>query len=137
MSFNLQGSFLGDLARGRFNIDTDSFRLILLGSGYTWSYSHNRRDDLGANEIAAGNGYTTGGKAIILTDSVDAVTREAYLHLGAVVFTPGPVTGARYGAIVKWRGGAASDDELIGVYDWTQVVSNAASIPATSLILRR
>jgi hypothetical protein len=137
MTFNVQGSLFGDLLRARVNIASDTFRLILLGSSYTWAWSHNRRDDL-ANELSAGGGYTTGGLAITLTDSVDAVSQEAILHLGSVSVSPGPITGARWGAVVKWGGGSAADDPLIGVYDWGQALAaGPLVIPAASITLRR
>jgi|688.fasta_scaffold05261_36 hypothetical protein len=137
MTLNLQGSLFGDLARARINIASDSFRLILLGTAYTWSWSHNRRDDL-TGEIAAGGGYTTGGVAVTLTDSVDAVAQQAIIHVGAVGISPGPITGARWGAIVKWGGGSAADDPLIAVYDWGQVLTaGPLAIPATTITLNR
>ena len=134
MTFCVQGSLLGDLFNGRINIGADSFRLILLGTGYTWSYAHNRRDDLGANEITAGGGYTTGGVAVSLSTSVDLSAQASILSISSASISPGPVTGARWGAVVKWRGGAASDDELIGVYDWGQVLAaGPLVIPAATI----
>lgn len=133
MTFNVQGSLIGDLLRGRVNIATDSFRLILLDDAYEWSWSHDRRNDL-TGELSAGGGYTSGGVAITISDSVDAVAQQAIIHLASVALAPGPITGARWGAVVKWGGGAASADPLLGVYDWGRTLpAGPLTIPAATI----
>jgi hypothetical protein len=53
--------YIGD---GTIDLDSDSFKIALLGSGYTPSGAHDVYSDVSANEIENGNGYTTGGAAL-------------------------------------------------------------------------
>ena len=45
------------------DFDTDTIKVMLLGSGYTYSSSHKYKSDLGANEIT-GTGYSAGGATV-------------------------------------------------------------------------
>lgn len=132
MSFNVQGSLLGDLLRARVNISTDSFRLLLLGDTYEWNWSHNRRDDL-SDELATGGGYTSGGVAVTLSDTVDTTNQISILTITGVNLA-GPITGARWGAVVQWGGGSASNDILIGVHDWGRILPPGPIVLAAATI---
>lgn len=46
---------------GTMDWDTDTFKCALLTSSYTPSAAHTVWADASANEVASGNGYTTGG----------------------------------------------------------------------------
>lgn len=77
---------------------TDTFRVILLTSGYTFDSTHDVLADLGANELATGNGYTTGGLILTgqtLTVNVDDTILDfedaTWTGIGGDI---GPVTGA-------------------------------------------
>ena len=51
-------AYLGD---GTIDLDTDTIKVALLTSAYTPSTAHAILADVSANEVANGNGYTTGG----------------------------------------------------------------------------
>lgn len=53
--------YIGD---GTIDWDTDTIKLALVTSGYTFSAAHTIWGDVSANEVANGAGYTTGGLAL-------------------------------------------------------------------------
>lgn len=52
------------LGQGLLDLDTDTFKLALVTSSYTFSAAHDEWADASANEVAAGSGYTTGGETL-------------------------------------------------------------------------
>jgi hypothetical protein len=100
------------------DIDTGTFKLILVTSSYTPSQdTHNFRDDLGANEASGGTGYPSGGFTITptFTQSTNTINWDTGDISQAI--TGGPFA-FRYGVIAKILGGAASADPLIGYVDF-------------------
>lgn len=60
----IYGNALEKILDGTIDLDTDSFRMVLVGTGYTPNQSTNTAwSDISANEIS-GTGYTANGKAI-------------------------------------------------------------------------
>lgn len=49
------------LSTGGIDIDTDTIKCALVTSSYTPSAAHDEWADVSANEVATGDGYTTGG----------------------------------------------------------------------------
>jgi hypothetical protein len=113
----------------------DSYRMLILGDLYVWSPAHSTRANL-TDEIAAGGGYTTGGVAATLSQTVDTTAGEHVLTITPANVTPGPITGARYAAIVRWRGGAASADELICVHDMGLEVPTVGAFTMPPIVIR-
>lgn len=66
---------------GTMDWDTDTFKLALVSSAYTFNPAHTVWADVSAAELAAGDGYTTGGNA--LTTSISNIMLDA----DNVVFT--------------------------------------------------
>ena len=65
-------SFLIDVGSGLFNLDSDTFRLILTTSAYTPNEeTHTRRSDV-TDELTTAGGYTANGIAIDATWSYSA-----------------------------------------------------------------
>lgn len=62
-------------ADGTLDWNTDTFNIALVTSAYTFSAAHTVWADASANEVANGNGYTTGGAA--LTTSMDNTKLDA------------------------------------------------------------
>lgn len=56
-------NFFEDLGKGLINMSTDTFKVILVTSSYTFNSSHNELADI-TGELTSGNGYTTGGATI-------------------------------------------------------------------------
>lgn len=93
------GNALELVHEGTLDLDTDSFRMVLVGTGYTPNQSTNTAwSDISANEIS-GTGYSANGNAITQT-----VTRSGL----AVTFdcddqswASSTLTGVAYAVIVK------------------------------------
>jgi hypothetical protein len=62
-------------ADGTMDWDTDTFKLALVTSDYTFSAAHTEWSSASANEVATGDGYTTGGAS--LTTSLDNTKLDA------------------------------------------------------------
>ena len=90
---------------------TDTFRAILCSSAHTPDRLHTKRSQL-TNELPTANGYTQGGAAVTLSVSTNTSTHKMLLTIGSVSWPSSSLT-ARSLHIVRWRGGAASADELV------------------------
>lgn len=107
-----------DLATGAVDLDTHSFKVMLLTSSYTPNKTHAKRSDL-SNEVS-GTGYSAGGSSI----TVSSVTRSSgttSVAFSTVTWASANGFTAAYGAIYRARGGASSADELVAVLDFTDV----------------
>lgn len=60
---SLYGGFVKSLGNKQMNMNSDTFKVMLLGPSYTPSDTHQYQSDLGANEIT-GTGYTAGGATL-------------------------------------------------------------------------
>lgn len=122
-------SFLEDLARGAIDMDTDSFKIMLVTSTYSPNKdTHTKRSDV-TNEVT-GTGYTAGGVAITVTVAKDTTNDRVTLTFSSVNWPSSTIT-ARAGVIYKSRGGASSADELVCYADF---LSDIASTGATFTI---
>lgn len=102
---------------GTIDLDTDSFKVMLLTSAYTPDQDlHDFRNDVEAAEVSSAN-YTAGGTAVTLGVSTDAVTNEIRVTVSDAAWTNVTFT-ARYAVIYKARGGASSADELLAYVDF-------------------
>ena len=103
--------------------DTDDIRFMLLGSGYTPDLNlHDYLDDVVAQEIAAGGGYTAGGIAIAgrsistITDGIAFVATDTVISASTI--------SARYAAIYSRTPATDATRPLIALVDFGQVVSS-------------
>lgn len=65
--------------KGSFDLLDDTIKVMLVGSGYTFSADHDELADVSANEIT-GTGYTAGGAALAgktVTEASGVVTFDA------------------------------------------------------------
>lgn len=124
-----------------FNLTTDAIK----GSLHTATYvpnldTHDFFDDA-TNELATGSGYTAGGVAISGSAlSIDATSHQVRWDFNDLSWTFSAQVTWRYLVLRKARGGAASADELIAVFDWgaSQTVSGLYTLqidPAGALYL--
>lgn len=112
----IYNSFFVDHANGNIDMDTDTFKVMLCTSSYTPSKLHNRRDDI-TNEVT-GTGYTAGGATLAsVTFTQDDTNDLAKFDAADVSWAASTIT-ARYAVVYKSRGGAASADELVKVFDF-------------------
>jgi hypothetical protein len=118
-------SFFNDLGKGNIDLDTDTFKVMLVTSAYTENKdTHTKRSDV-TNE-ASGTGYTTGGAtATVTVSAVDTTNDRQEYVLGGASWSSSTIT-ARKAVYYKSRGGASSADELIAVVDFGSDVSTTS-----------
>jgi len=135
MASLIYNSFLEDLARGPIDMDTDTFRVMLVTSTYTENKdTHLKRSDV-TNEVS-GAGYTAGGTPCTITVTKDTGNDRLDITLGAVSWPTSTIT-ARKAVYYKSRGGAASADELVAVNDFgSDVTSTGATFSLALSTLR-
>lgn len=87
--------------------------------------------DISVNEVANGNGYVTGGAAMVPTDpTVDVASNEVRCDAGNVVWSASTIT-ARY-AVIYFASGTAATSNLIAYVDFgADVVSVAGTFTIT------
>lgn len=104
-------------AKGNIDYDSDSFKVMLVTSGYTPDVdAHDYRNDV-TNEVANGNGYATGGAATTVTVTQDNANNRVAIAFASVTWPNSTIT-ARGAVIYKNRGGTSSADELIAYVDF-------------------
>lgn len=138
MASLIYNSCLDDMAKGAIDFDTDTFKTLLVTSSYTPNKdTHDKRDDV-TNEVANGNGYTTGGATSACTVTKDTANDKVTLSFAAVSWSTATIT-ARGAVIYKSRGGASSADELVAYIDFGGDVSSSGgtfSISASTITLQ-
>ena len=114
MASIIYDSFLADLASGGAN-SSHSYKAMLVTSGYTENRAtHTKRSDV-TNEVS-GTGYTAGGAAITITQSLNTTTHVLTLTIGAVSWPSSSITSRKL-IVYRTRGGASSADELVCCID--------------------
>lgn len=118
-------SFWDDLARGAIDADTDTFKCLLVTSGYVEDKDAHLKRSSVSNEVAASGGYTAGGQAVAVSVTKDTVNDRLDITLGGFSIPAATIT-ARKAVYYKSRGGAASADELVAVIDFGADVTSTA-----------
>ena len=134
MADGLYTSITDDLANNNVDFGADTF-YVLLTSGYTPDQdAHTKRSDV-TNEIT-GAGYATGG----IQATVSSVTKDTGNNRTRITFALAEWTtatiSATYAVYYKYRGGAATADELVGWNDFGgtyAVTGGTFRIPASTL----
>lgn len=62
-SISFYNSFREYVADGTIDLDTHTFKVMLVSSSYTFSASHTVKTDI-TNELSTANGYTAGGATL-------------------------------------------------------------------------
>lgn len=111
-------------AHGDGTIDMDShvFKVVLLTDAYTPNAAHTGYSSVSANEVANGNGYTTGGKTL---------TNISWAQTGGIgkfdsddpIWTGATIT-ARYAALYD---DTAAGKDLLFMLDFLQNKSSSAA----------
>lgn len=118
------------------DLEQVTVKLALVTSSYTPNRdTHDFWDDVSANELANGNGYTTGGATLTtLTWSYDAASDQVRLDCDDVTWTFTAGKTWRYGVVYVDTAGASSTDPLMALLDWgsDQTVSTAYTITIDS-----
>jgi hypothetical protein len=137
MASLIYNSALRDEATGAIDYDTDTFRVMLVTSGYTENKdTHTRRSNV-TSEIT-GTGYTAGGNTVTVTvGAVDTANDRVEITLGGTTWPSSTLT-ARKAVYYKSRGGASSADELVAVVDFgSDVVTTNGTLTLTASTIRK
>jgi hypothetical protein len=138
MASLIYNSLVEDIANGNVDLASDTFKMILVTSTYTPDKdTHNRLDDV-TNEVANGNGYTTGGVTVATTVTLDTANDRVTVGFAAGSWAAATIT-ARAAVVYKSRGGAASADELVFYNDFGGDVSSSGgtySVGASTITIQ-
>lgn len=115
-------SFWDDLARGNIDLDSDTFKAMVVTDAYTPNKgAHTKRSDV-TNE-ASGAGYSAGGQVVTLSLTKDTVNHREDIAISDPSW-PGATLTGRGIVVYKSRGGLASADELVcAVANATDIIS--------------
>ena len=126
MASIIYNKFLNNLASKGINVGTDTFKVLLVTATYTPNVdTHNDRADV-TNEVANGNGYTTGGNSVDVTLTDDTANDQQDIVLPGTTWTTSTITAR--GAVYYLDTGSAATDLLVAYIDFG---SNIASTNAT------
>ena len=122
-----------NIGKGLIDLDSDTFFVVLLTAAHTPAITtHTAYSDISPNQIANGNGYTTGGQqltGITLTATGNVVTFDANDAAWA-----GATITAKYAYIVKRAAGTGipvAADLLLGYVD-LNTDSGAATVSSSA-----
>jgi hypothetical protein len=112
------GAAIENVVRGLLDLDTHTFRMVLLTSSYTPNQStHATWADLSAAEVAAGGGYSTHGR--LLAMGLSRAGLVVTVDCDDQTWTSSTIT-AKYAAIVRdadANGALASTDMVLAFVD--------------------
>lgn len=119
------------LAYGDINFATDSFKAILMATGYSFNPdTHVMYADVSANELATGNGYTQNTKTLsgvalaesLVNDRLQVTWADCSwtASSGSIGPTPGMII---FDDTVTIGGGATTADPIIGYIDFSTEVT--------------
>lgn len=90
------GNAMEQTFKGGIDWDSNAFRMILVTSAWTPDQdADDTYSDLSANEVANGNGYTTGGKLLTVTVSRTAGTNAVDIDCDDQSWTSSTITAKR------------------------------------------
>jgi hypothetical protein len=137
MASLIYNSFHEDLARGNIDLDSNTFRMMLVTSSYTPNKdTHDKRDDV-TNEVT-GTGYTAGGITVAVTVTRDNTNDRTTVQFDAGSWANSTITAAA-AVVYRSRGGAASADELVFYNDFGGNITTSSttfSIGASTITLQ-
>jgi hypothetical protein len=133
MASFVYNSVLTDAVNADLDFAVDSFKMMLVTSGYSASKSAHAKRSSVTNELAASGGYAAGGAATTCAISDD--TNKKILTFSAVSWSSATFTTAA-AVIYKARGGASSADELVCYLDFNgDVVSAGGTFSVSSSVI--
>ena len=109
------------LASGLIDFDLDTFKILLMASGFVFDPdAHEFLDDVSASELANGNGYTTGGATLsgVQVTEDDVNNRAAVTWANPAWTASGGTIGPSPGAIIYKSTGVAATSTIIGFLDF-------------------
>lgn len=108
-----------ELASGNVDFDADTFKIILMQSGFTYNrVTHGTYSDVSASELSTANGYTAGGNTLAgVSVSQDDVNNKGAITWNNTSWTASGGSIVASGAIIYDDTNAS--DVIIGYIDFT------------------
>jgi hypothetical protein len=109
---------LTDVVSGSINFNTDSFKVMLVGSAYTPDQDNHSKRNQVTNEITntSGSAYTSGGASTTASVSQDNVNNRAEITFSSVSWTAASFTAR--GAVIYKNTGTSATDRLVSYVDF-------------------
>jgi hypothetical protein len=124
-------SFKFDCSTGAVDLDTDSFKMLLVTSTYAPNAKTHAKRSSVTNEVT-GTGYTAGGVALASVVVTNDTTNDRTTFASANPSWAAATITARGAVIYKSRGGLASADELVAYLDFgSDFASTAGTFTVT------
>lgn len=127
------GNFVKQALNKEIDWGSDTIKVALVTSSYTPSQdNHDYWDDVSSNEVANGNGYTTGGATLAnATVTYTGGTNVTKLDADDVSWTSSTIT-ARYAVIYNTTPGSAATNPVIAYVDFGSDQSSSSGTFAIS-----
>lgn len=131
MANAIYNSFKFDCSTGTIDLNTDTFKIMLVTATYSPNIdTHTKRSDI-TNEVS-GTGYTAGGATLSGVTVTNDTANDRTSFDATDPTWPSSTITARGAVIYKSRGGAASADELVCYLDFgSDITSTAATFTVT------
>ena len=127
MANAIYNSFKFDNATGAIDLNTDTFKIMLVTSAYTPNIdTHAKRSDI-TNEVS-GTGYSAGGATLASVTVTNDTANDRLVWDAADATWAASTITARGGVIYKSRGGASSADELVCYLDFGADITSTAGM---------
>jgi hypothetical protein len=123
MANAIYNSFKGKIMDGSIDLDTDTIKVVLVTSDYSPDIDTHTQYSHITNQVANGNGYTTGGAALEDKDvSVDTENDKGVFDATDVTWAASTITakGAILYKFVDDGGNPAATSPLICYFDFTE-----------------
>lgn len=131
MASLIYNSFLDDLAKGNIDLDSDSFKMMLVTSAYTPDKDAHLKRSSVTNEVT-GTGYTAGGATVTASLNKDTANDREDVTFSNPSWSTATIT-SRAGVIYKARGGASSADELVAYVDFGSDIASTGGTFAVTI----
>jgi hypothetical protein len=110
MASGIYNRFKANLMNKIVDLEADTIKVMLLNNSHSFTATHNVLTDVNANELANGNGYTTGGATL----GTMAVTQAATTYWDAADTSWTTATFTAYHAVI-WDDTVATDDLICSI----------------------
>ena len=141
MATDVSNHYLAELHRGSIKFQSDSFKICLMASGFSFNRdSHAAWADVSASELAAGNGYTRNTKTLgtaDLTSIEDDTNDRSQIAWPDVQWTAaGGSIGPTPGAIIF--DDTTADDTIVGYIDFgtNQTATDGGTFTISNITIR-
>lgn len=110
MASGIYERFKANILNKECDMEADTIKVMLLNNSHSFTATHNTKSQIVANELASGNGYTTGGATL----AGKAVTQGATTKFDATDATWTSSTFTAYHAVI-YDDTLANDDLICSI----------------------